>query len=128
MAKVFLDANIFIDLVEQRSHVTSKDFKGHDLFISPLSVHILMYITKKKIPYSKLAELIRLFSVIPFDQAIIHKALQGPTKDFEDNIQLHSAALADCNLFLTHDKKLLRLSFFGKTQLVPSLDPSHQSN
>lgn len=120
MAKVFLDANIFIDLVEQRSHVTSKDFKGHDLFISPLSVHILMYITKKKIPYSKLAELIQLFSVVPFDQAIIHKALQGPTKDFEDNIQLHSAALTDCDLFLTHDKKLLHLSFFGKTQLVSS--------
>lgn len=121
MAKVFLDANIFIDLVEQRNHVTSKDFKGHDLFISSLSVHILMYVTKKKIPYSKLAELIRLFSVVSVDQTVTYKALQGPTQDFEDNIQLHSAALTDCDLFLTHDKKLLRLSFFGKTQLTSSL-------
>ncbi len=121
MAKVFLDANIFIDLIEQRGTVASKDFTGHELFISPLSVHILMYITKKKIPYSKLAELIQLFSVIPFDQSITHKALQGPTKDFEDNIQLHSAAMADCDLFLTHDQQLLRLSFFGKTQLAANL-------
>ncbi|MBI2415891.1 MAG: type II toxin-antitoxin system VapC family toxin [Candidatus Kerfeldbacteria bacterium] len=121
MARIFLDANIFIDLVEQRGVITSKDLKGHDLFISPLSVHILMYVTKKKIPYSKLAELLQLFLIIPFEQAIIHKALRGPMDDFEDNIQLHSAAMADCNLFLTHDKKLLQLSFFGKTQLTSAI-------
>ena len=122
MAKIFLDANIFIDLIEQRGHVTSNDLKGHDLFISPLSVHILMYVVKKKIPYPQLAELMHLFSIVSFDQTMIHKALQGPTNDFEDNIQLHSAALADCHLFVTHDKKLLRLSFFGKTQLTADLN------
>ena len=118
MAKIFLYTNIFIDLVEQRSRITSKNLNGHDLFISPLSVHILMYVTKKNIPCPQLAELIQLFSVVPFYQSIIHKALRGPTKDFEDNIQLHSAAMADCDQLLTHDKKLLQINFFGKTQLA----------
>lgn len=44
------------------------------------------------------------------------------SNDLEDNIQLNSAIKADCNFFLTFDKKLLKMKFFGKMKIVSSLD------
>lgn len=80
-----------------------------------------MYVTRQKIPYIKLSTSINNFFLISFSKNITHKALQGPTKDFEDNVQLHSAVAADCDYFLTSDKNLLKTKFFGKTQILSSL-------
>ena len=118
MAKIFFDANIFIDLVEKRQKTTISDFLGHELHISPLSIHILTYMYKYGIPNKKLADSRKYFNLIPFDENVAENAMQGPTSDFEDNVQLHSAASADCDLFLTNDKKLLSLKFFGKTRIA----------
>ncbi len=49
------------------------------------------------------------------------RALQGPTTDVEDNIQLHSSVEAGCDLFLTHDEALLNLTFFGKMRIASRL-------
>ncbi len=117
MAKVFLDANILIDLVEKRGEITADTFRDHEAFISPLSIHILMYVLKKRVPFSKLLIIIKPFSIIEFNEKICSQALLGPTNDFEDNVQLHSAAEAECNLFLTEDKKLLDMKFFGKVKI-----------
>ena len=54
----------------------------------------------------------------PLTEYILDKALQGPTKDLEDNIQLHSAAEADCDFFITRDRQLLALGYFGKTKIT----------
>src|SRR3989304_4512900 len=113
MARVFLDANIFIDLVENRRPILTDELDKNTLCISSLSAHILMYITKHKVPYGKLSNTIDSFSIVPFDLTICSQALEGPTSDFEDNVQLHSAASAECDIFLTSDKKLLKLKFFG---------------
>lgn len=121
MAKIFIDANVFIDLVEKRSQLNIDDLDNHDLFISALSVHILIYITKKKVPYPFLSEIIKRFLIVDFNSDIVNKALQNPTADLEDNIQLHSATEADCDIFLTSDAKLLKLKFFGKTEIKSSL-------
>lgn len=121
MAKIFIDANIFIDLVEKRSQLNTDDLDGHDLFISPLSVHILMYVTKKKIPYPSLSDIVNRFLLIDFDSDIVSKAILNPTNDFEDNVQLYSAAEANCDLFLTSDAKLLKMKFFGKTEIKSEL-------
>ena len=118
MAKIFVDANIFIDLVEKRKKITSADLDGNKLFISPLSAHILMYVAKKGIPYRRLEETITHFGIVPLTKDILDKALEGPTKDLEDNIQLHSASEAECDLFLTEDKKLLNMKFFGKCKII----------
>ena len=75
MAKVFLDTNAFIDLVEERRQITLNQLDGHDLFISPLSIHILMYITKRKIPYSRLNNIIDAFFLIAFDITISDHSL-----------------------------------------------------
>ena len=121
MAKIFIDANIFIDLIEKRSQLNIDDLNDHDLFISPLSAHILMYVTKKKVPNPSLFNIVDRFLKIDFNSDILSKALQGPTDDLEDNVQLHSAAEADCDFFLTSDKQLLKLKFFGKIEIKSEL-------
>ena len=119
MARVFLDANIFIDLAENRGKISTDDLDNHDLFVSALLPHILMYITKRKVPFEKLSSLIiDSFTIVSFDHSICYKALDGPTSDFEDNVQLHSAAEAECDLFLTNDRRLLGLKFFGKARII----------
>lgn len=121
MAKVFLDANILINIVEKRGGVSLDDLNEHELFISPLSVHVLMYVAKQKIPYPVLFQMIHHFSLVPFGHLILQPSLEGPTNDFEDNVQLHSAAQAECDVFLTEDRELLDLTFFGKTKVLQKL-------
>lgn len=121
MAKVFLDANVFIHLVERQGTIDLDDINNQLLFISPLSIHILHYVAKKKVPYESLLRLMQEFTVVPFDQEVWEKAMIGPTSDFEDNVQLHSAAETGCDIFLTQDKQLLSLAFFGKMRLVSGL-------
>lgn len=121
MAKVFLDTNIFIDLAEKRRRITPADFLEHELFLSPLSVHILTYTYKYRMPDKKLTDLRKHFNLVSLDMRIAEQAMLGPTDDFEDNVQLHSAAQAECELFLTEDKRLLSIKFFGKTRMVSNL-------
>lgn len=121
MARVFLDANVFIDIAEERKNVTLGQFGHHKLFISPLSIHILTYMYKYKLPDKKLLNLRKYYTIVPLYTSIVNKALEGSTKDFEDNVQLHSASYAECDLFLTNDKKLLDLKFFGTMKIAASV-------
>ncbi len=122
MARVFFDANYFVDIVENRKKISWEDFVGHNLYISPLSVHILAYLYKYIMPRADLQDTLDEYVIfVPLDEALVQNALLGPTGDFEDNVQLHSAANAECDIFLTSDKKLLNLRFFGKTKVLESL-------
>ena len=120
MARVFLDTNIYIDATK-RAKEKWKSLRENLLFISPLSTHILFYARKLKVPDQDVNDLQEQFGIVPFTKYILDKALEGPTADLEDNIQLHSASEADCDIFLTADEKLLRLKFFGKLALKSSL-------
>lgn len=91
---------------------------GDLLFISPLSTHILFYVNKWKVPSQAATEFQGQFGIVPFTKHVLDKALEGPTDDLEDNIQLHSCAEADCDIFLTNDKQLLKMKFFGKTRIL----------
>lgn len=125
MARVFLDTNIYIDITK-RAKEKWDSLERNLLFISPLSTHILFYARKLKVPDQEINELQEQFGVVPFTKQILNKALNGPTIDLEDNIQLHSAAEADCDFFLTNDKQLLAIKFFGKTKIVKDLiDDNH---
>lgn len=119
MARVFLDTNIYIDVIK-RAKEKWEHLRKDLLFISPLSTHILFYTSKLKIPDQEVDNLQEEFGIVPLSKEILDIALQGPTDDLEDNIQLHSAAQADCDFFLTEDKKLLDLAFFGKTRIASS--------
>lgn len=122
MARVFLDTNYFIDAVERRPEKTIlKSLVGHISFISPLSIAIYCYLYKIKVPNKQLSIQLEEFQLCDLSQNTSEKALIGPTQDYEDNVQLHSAAEADCDTFVTSDEKLLKLKFFGKMELKSSL-------
>lgn len=118
MAKIFIDANIFIDWIEERRDINKDKLATHDLFISPLSIHILTYLYKYKMPNKNIKDSENYLEIVPFDKNITNKAISGPTKDFKDNVQLHSAATSDCDIFLTEDNYLLNLKFFGSMRII----------
>ena len=121
MANIFLDTNVFFDIVYRKKTRLADMVIDHRLFISPLSCHIYFYTFKVSVPNSLFTEQIDRFNLIPLDAEILEKALEGPTADLEDNIQLHSAISAECDIFLTHDKTLVKMAFFGKTRITTSL-------
>ena len=123
MAKVYLDTNIVIDCVAKRRNTFALQDKlnNHTIYISPLSVHILFYSYKIRVPSASTVTALLQFQIIDLSSNVLDKSLEGPSEDLEDNIQLHSAAAAECDVFLTEDKKLLAMKFFGKTKIVESL-------
>ncbi len=122
MAKIFLDTNYFIDAIHRQPE---KDIlsalKDSIICASTLSVHIYCYTFKIKIPSPLLLIQIKKFYIVALSEDIALRSLTGPTEDFEDNVQLHSATEAECDLFITHDQELLNLKFFGKTRIVSDL-------
>jgi|SRR5579885_1092876 len=119
MVKIFLDANYFIDAIHRKPERAILESLRHTImYISPLSVHIYCYISKIKIPDSRLFRQKDIFQIVDFSDDIVDRALQGPTSDFEDNVQLHCAAEAECDIFLTEDKRLLQMKFFGKVRIA----------
>lgn len=122
MAKIFLDTNIFIDLIEGRGNKNiAQVLDGQKVYVSPLSTHIMFYVGKKRAPDSKANATISQFEIVTLTKEIHNNSLDGPTSDLEDNIQLHSAGEVDCDYFLTNDEKLLKMKFFGKTKIVNNL-------
>jgi hypothetical protein len=120
MPKLFIDSNFLFDLTERDTRKREL-IKGSLVFVSPLSYHILFYTYKYKVPENLVIEHKKQFHIVDLTDNILSKSLEGPTDDLEDNIQLHSAIVAEANYFLTSDKKLLRLKYFGKTKIVDIL-------
>lgn len=121
MAKIFLDVNYLIGLANRAPETDTSILDDHACMISALSCHILFYVNKIKVPSPKTDEFLNDFNLIDLKSNILNKSASGPTTDFEDNVQLHSAAEADCDIFLTADRNLLKMKFFGKTKILPNL-------
>lgn len=121
MARVFLDANTLIDVIERKEGLSIEALASHALFISPLSLHILAYVYKYKCPSDILQAATQSFSLVSFTSELVSLASLGPTQDFEDNIQLQSASSVSCDIFLTSDQDLLKLGVFGMTRIVKNL-------
>lgn len=120
MAITFLDTNKVIDLVIRHPEI-SKLFVNHSVFYSPLSTHILFYTFHIKVPSLETNNLLKTIQPVSLTDQIINKAVFGPTNDLEDNIQLHSAVASNCDFFLTSDKKLLKMAYFGKVKITNHL-------
>lgn len=122
MAKIFLDTNYLIDVIHRRPEKQVLDLlTGHVVYVSTLSFHIYCYVYKIKIPDKKVLLQKEKFQLVDFSEKVLERALNNPTVDLEDNVQLHSAAEAECDLFLTNDQHLLDLKFFGKVQIISVL-------
>lgn len=113
MKRVFLDANILIDLVspERPNHSYIRDFllsaEIKNLYISSLSVHIVFYVLKIK-PNTKKCKDMKIFleniNLIPLTENIIKQSINQNFSDFEDCLQYFSA-IDNCDYILTGDKK-----------------------
>lgn len=123
MANIFFDTNYFIKLYSGIDNVFIKaeTLENNELFVSNLTYHIVAYAKKIKIPNQELLSTLNAFNALDFTSNILVNSLEGPTTDLEDNIQLHSASSANCDYFLTFDKKLLKMKFFGRMRVVTSI-------
>lgn len=117
MANIFLDTNFVFDILI-RNKKRAKILLGHNVFVSPLSYHIYYYSEGVKVPDKQTILALKKLEVVNFSKKILVSALKGPTKDLEDNIQLHSAIEANCEVFLTNDQKLQKTKSFEKMQIT----------
>ncbi|MCL4390261.1 MAG: hypothetical protein M1484_02535 [Patescibacteria group bacterium] len=120
MARVFLDTNWYFDIAKRDKEKVGL-LKGHLVFISTLSTYILFYAFKLKVPNVEANQTQELLFPVALSKEILDRALDGPTTDLEDNIQLQSTTESSCDYFLTNDKNLLKMKFFGKAQILPAL-------
>ncbi|KKQ42684.1 MAG: hypothetical protein US60_C0014G0005 [Microgenomates group bacterium GW2011_GWC1_37_8] len=124
--RVFLDTNYFIDAIHRKSEKNILEaLIGYAAYVSPISVPIYCYLFKIEVPNDNLSIQIGKFRFVDLTREILEKAVSGPTRDLEDNLQLHSAAEAECNYFLTNDEKLLKMKFFGKTKIASKLGDNY---
>jgi hypothetical protein len=117
MVNIFLDVNKLVELINGGDTESYEGLRGNRLVVSLLSWHIVCYLMRWKIPNKILKQLFSVLTSVEMDKIIVKKAMVGPTDDFEDNVQLHSAVVGDCDYFLTMDKKLLKMKYFGKMRI-----------
>jgi len=111
--KLFLDTNIFLDLILKREQfdkallifnaIESRLFSGVILDITILNID---YIANKQVKDVK--EFLKLvnkhFEVVGASNEMIEQALKIDNKDLEDNLQYLSAKNSKCEIIITNDK------------------------
>lgn len=120
MKKVFLDANILIDLISGRDRVEGiEKVNFRQIYTSSLSVHIFFYIGKIKhnsVEEKRAKEILKHISLIPLTGEIIRHAYKVKYSDYEDTLQYLMALSADCSYILTRNKK----DFDKVKKVIPS--------
>lgn len=123
MEKIFLDANIFIDIMEKRDNSLAAALAVAEAktSVSVLSIEVWAYIYKRVVPDKNYMDLFDTYNFVDYTVDIAKRSSLGPTSDFEDNVQLHSALDSGCSVFITKDKKLLKLGYFGNVRICERL-------
>lgn len=115
--KLFLDANVVLDLILKRQPffdniaeiVTIAGNKKFTLCLSSVTIVNVNYIackfTDKKNVLESLKKLRILFDVLPVSEAEIDKALFSNFNDFEDAVQHYCALKNNCDYIITRDLK-----------------------
>ena len=117
--KIFLDTNIFLDLLLKREFykealkildgVDNGQWRGYILDITVLNID---YVAKKQM--KNIQEFIQLlsatFSIIGADNAIIDEAITLENSDFEDSVQYIVAKNLACDVIVTNDKDFVQNS------------------
>lgn len=121
MKKVFLDANIILDMIDiNRNRVTLtkkliSEFisSGYIIFTSCDIFTTVYYVASKKIDslsvVEELEKILEFIEVIPIDIDIINQAImitkQSPKSDMEDVLQYVCAKTVRCDFIVTNDKQ-----------------------
>ena len=114
--KVFLDTNILLDTLIERSNHEFTDNAATilglgdngiiDLYMSALSISTIAYVLKNMTSDRKKAiikELITIVKVLPVLPEHVYNMLENPMKDIEDALQAQSAKEGLCDLIVTRN-------------------------
>jgi predicted nucleic acid-binding protein len=114
MKKLYLDTNIFIDILIDRDldnlslKMLTPYLEHSQVYMSVLSVHISYYSLRVKPDspeHKMIKKLLSLINLIPLDISILQESLAGFRTDFEDTLQYFSALSEKCDYILTKDTK-----------------------
>ena len=117
MKRVFIDTNIFLDILFRREQFVDDALSIFDmavdgqivLLISDLSIANIKYITRKEISIEKFYNLIQtfrpIFTIVPLGAEVIDKAISLRASDFEDALQYFSAVQAEADCLITRNIK-----------------------
>ena len=130
-SKVFLDANVILDFLLQRSggeHVEpiiESAIKGTiKLYLSSSIIHITTYWLKKEMTPENVKQVLITFlsdiSCIDMDHNRVMQALHSDFSDIEDALQYYTALHHKVDCVLSRDKKFIKAA---KAQL-PVYDPA----
>lgn len=123
MAKLFLDTNIILDFVLDRSPNIAFSVqlleanKDNEFYISALSIMNTVYVAKLK-DNKKISKLIDQFVVIPLTASILLEANSYVNVDFEDAVQFVSAQIF-CNIIITWNTKDFKFAKHGINVFSP---------
>lgn len=117
MSRLFLDANIVIDLLEER-HPFCEDaallfaeayHKRVQLFVSPITFATAAYLLGKHNSsndvHGLLSKLRQLVRVAATDERVVDDAIVSMFSDFEDALQYYSAVKAKADFIITRNGK-----------------------
>jgi len=116
MTKLFLDANILLEVMMVRSKLKKIGRILHEpkyeFYVSTLSVHILYYFAELEgIERSFVKKLTTVAKHLPLSTDMVTKAQDRYNgKDFEDCLQATCAEAAGCDEILTLDKNFAKNS------------------
>jgi len=115
MMKVFLDTNILMDFVENRTYreyaetIIELGKSGYiQLFASYLSYANMGYILRKRSQeerYHMIENARKIATVLPCNVEQLDAALDNPVKDYEDMLQYQCALAAKCDVIVTNNKR-----------------------
>lgn len=116
MLKVFVDANVILELLLKRPRADDIlrffDQDSYQLSISPLTVHLAYYFGfKANVTPTLIKNALREFEILTMDAATVlsaQKRLDG--HDFEDCLQAATAEQAHCELIITLDRQFRKSS------------------
>ena len=115
--RVFIDTNIFLDVLFKREKFLDDSIRIFDfaidgkivLLISDLSIANIKYITRKDFSSEQFYETIAAFrpmlNIVPIGEKAVDQSLALKAKDFEDVLQYFSAVQAKADFLLTRNIK-----------------------
>lgn len=116
-ARVFLDANILLDLILHRqgfplaNNIMQAGINGSlQLYTTPSVLHIVAYFSKKHFKVEKtkqiLSTLLNDVQIIDSDHSTAIAAINSSIDDIEDALQYYTALNHNADYFISSDKKL----------------------
>jgi predicted nucleic acid-binding protein len=115
--KIFIDVNVFIDVMTKRSGWTeslrvlnlARGSQELESWTSALTLPLLYFFRRRVVDETTARAdaqaILKGIHLVPMSQTILDQALAAPGPDFEDNIQLASAESISANHLVTRNKQ-----------------------